>query len=207
MIGIVDYGLGNLASIQNMFRRLESQSVVSADVAELAECDRLILPGVGSFDRGVRNLHESGLWEPLNRWVLDEKKPILGICLGVQLLTEGSDEGTLPGLGWIAGRTVSFDTGALSSIDRIPNMGWRYVDVEGASSLSEGLPDDPRFYFVHSFHLQCENPEDVILSAAHGYTFAAGVERGNIAGVQFHPEKSHKFGMALLRNFACLQPQ
>jgi imidazole glycerol-phosphate synthase subunit HisH len=207
MIGIVDYGLGNLASIRNMFRRIEVESCVSADAAVLADCDRLILPGVGSFDQGVRNLHESGLWEPLNRWVLEDRKPILGICLGVQLLTEGSDEGTLPGLGWIAGRTVSFDRGCLSSNDRIPNMGWRYIDVQRESSLSAGLPDDPRFYFVHSFHLQCRNPEDVIFSATHGYSFVAGVERDNVAGVQFHPEKSHTFGMALLRNFSCLQPQ
>jgi glutamine amidotransferase len=204
MIGIINYGLGNLASIKNMFRRLEVDSIISSDPEELASVDRLILPGVGAFDQGMKNLAESGLIEPLNQWVVQDKKPILGICLGVQLLTEGSDEGDLSGLGWIKGRTVAFDKSRLESSQRVPNMGWRYVDNQSASELTFNLPEDPRFYFVHSYHLQLKNPEDVILTTDYGYTIEVGLQRENILGVQFHPEKSHKYGKAILKNFATL---
>ncbi|TWT96273.1 imidazole glycerol phosphate synthase subunit HisH [Neorhodopirellula pilleata] len=201
MIGIIDYGLGNLASIRNMLKRLEIESVISSEANVLARADKLILPGVGAFDSGMANLTSSGLIDSLNEMVLQDKKPILGICLGVQLLTEGSDEGRLPGLGWIKGRTIAFDRSRLSPTERVPNMGWRYVDATRDSSLSQNLEIDSRFYFVHSFHLDCYNKHDVIFTATHGYSFAVGVEHENISGVQFHPEKSHKFGMALLKSW------
>lgn len=201
MIGIIDYGLGNLASIRNMLKRLEIESVISSEANVLAKADKLILPGVGAFDSGMSNLKKSGLIDPLNEMVLQEKKPILGICLGVQLLTEGSDEGELPGLGWIKGRTIAFDQSRLSPTERVPNMGWRYIDISRTSSLSENLVPDSRFYFVHSYHLDCEDQQDVIFTVTHGYSFAVGVERDNVAGVQFHPEKSHKYGMALLKSW------
>ena len=204
MIGIIDYGLGNLASIRNMLRRLEIDSVISNDAEVLRQTDRLILPGVGAFDQGVTNLHSSGLWQPLNDMVQEQKKLILGICLGVQLLTEGSDEGTLPGLGWIRGRTIAFDRSRLSPTQRIPNMGWRYIDSVRDCPLTLALPPEARFYFVHSYHLDCVDRQDAILTATHGYQFTCGVAKGNVLGVQFHPEKSHKFGMAVLRNYSKL---
>ena len=202
MIGIVDYGVGNLASIRNMLRRIGVESVISGDRNQLDSAASLILPGVGSFDTGIANLRASRLWDFLNEVVLQQRIPILGICLGVQLMTEGSDEGRLPGLGWIPGRTVAFDRTRLRTEDKIPNMGWRDISVVRPDPLCEGLPAESRFYHVHSFHLQCTSPEDVIISSHHGYPIPVGVQRGNVRGVQFHPEKSHKFGMKLLENFA-----
>ena len=202
MIGIIDYGAGNLASIQNMLRRVEVDSIITSDVDALASVDKLILPGVGAFDRGIENLHKSGLWDILNTRVLQDKVPILGICLGVQLFTEGSDEGTAEGLGWIKGRTVAFDRAKLSDTQKVPNMGWRNIEIQKDTPVTRDLPQDPRFYFVHSFHLQCEHPEDVIVTSHHGYEIQVGVQKDNIIGLQFHPEKSHKFGMKLLTNFA-----
>jgi cyclase len=207
MIGVIDYGLGNLASISNMLRRIDVPTVISSDPNVLATADKLILPGVGAFDQGMKNLHKSGLIEPLNRWIQQDKKPILGICLGAQLLTLGSDEGKLPGLGWIRGRTVAFNRSRLASNQRVPNMGWRNVYKAESSHLISSLSPDARFYFVHSFHLQIDDPHDVILTANHGYPFAVGVQHDNVMGVQFHPEKSHKFGMEFLRSFAIATPQ
>ena len=204
MIGIIDYGLGNLASIRNMLSRLEIESTISGDPRVLAESTHLVLPGVGAFDQGIANLHRLGLWDPLNEFVLHHGKPILGICLGAQLLTESSDEGEANGLGWIKGHTVAFDRAHLTSKQRIPNMGWRYVDVPCRHPLTSNFPDDARFYFVHSYHLSCDDAADVILNSRHGYSFACGVAHGNVMGVQFHPEKSHRFGMRLLQNFAAL---
>ena len=202
MIGIIDYGLGNLASILNMLRRIGVPAIISSDPSVLSAAAGLILPGVGAFDSGVSNLHASGLWSFLHEDVLQNGKPILGICLGVQLLTEGSDEGTLPGLGWIPGRTVAFDRSRLRPEHKIPNMGWRNITATRTDTLTGNLPPEPRFYFVHSFHLQCDDAQDVMITSQHGYEFTVGVRRKNVAGVQFHPEKSHKYGMALLRNFA-----
>lgn len=202
LIAVIDYGVGNLASIRNMLKRIGVKSVVSGDRDALQKADGLILPGVGAFDTGIANLKQSGLWDFLNERVLADKTPILGICLGVQLLTEGSDEGQQPGLGWISGRTVAFNRDRLQPEDKIPNMGWRDITVVRPNPLCDGLPPDPRFYCVHSFHLQCTDPEDVILTCHHGYNITVGVQRENIYGVQFHPEKSHKFGMKLLENFA-----
>jgi glutamine amidotransferase len=204
MIGIIDYGLGNLASIRNMLRRIGVQSVISGDRAVLQRTDALILPGVGAFDAGVSNLKDSGLWEFLNERVLQDRTPVLGICLGVQLLTEGSDEGQLSGLGWIKGRTIAFDRSRLKPEDKIPNMGWRDIQITRATALTDNLPLEPRFYCVHSFHLSCQDPADEIISCEHGYSITVGVQRDNIWGVQFHPEKSHKFGMKLLENFSKL---
>lgn len=202
MIAIIDYGVGNLASIHNMLRKIGVASVITAEPEEIERADKLILPGVGSFDYGMRSLEERGLAPLLRDRVVGHGVPVLGICLGVQLFTRGSDEGQVPGLGWIAGETVRFDRERLSPAHRIPNMGWANVEVARESRLLHGLPAESRFYFVHSYHLQCEEPGDVIARAVHGYPFAAAVERDNVLGVQFHPEKSHRFGMALLRNFA-----
>jgi imidazole glycerol-phosphate synthase subunit HisH len=201
MIVIVDYGAGNLVSIRNMLRRLGHDCTISGKAEEIMKAERLILPGVGHFDYGMGQLRNSGLVDVLRRRVLDEGTALLGICLGAQLLTKRSDEGDEPGLGWFDAETVAFDSARLTSRLRIPHMGWADVKTERETRLFADLPAQPRFYFVHKYHMTCRNPADAIVTARHGYRFVAGIERGNIAGVQFHPEKSHKFGMQLLDNF------
>lgn len=202
MITIIDYNTGNLGSIKNMLKRLGISSQITNDVTKIEQAEKLILPGVGHFDYGMKNLHNSGVVNMLNQKVLENKTPILGICLGVQLLTEASDEGTEKGLGWIKGKTIAFDKSKLASNQKVPHMGWTDVANYQQSKLFEGIDDEPRFYFVHSFHLSLEDKNDCLVTANYGYEFAAGIEHENILGTQFHPEKSHKFGMKILENFA-----
>ena len=202
MITIIDYGVGNLSSIKNMLKRIGVAAQITNDVTAIAAAEKLILPGVGHFNYGMEQLHKSGLVGLLNEKVLEKKVPILGICLGVQLLTQSSEEGTAAGLGWIAGKTIAFDKTQLQSNQKIPHMGWSEVSNYQQSKLFTNMPDEPRFYFVHSYHLALENSADVLVTANYGYQFVAGIEHENILGVQFHPEKSHKFGMKLLENFA-----
>lgn len=204
MIAIVDYGAGNVASIANMLKRLGQAAVLSSDPAVLEQAEKLILPGVGHFDYGMEKLEASGIIPLLNRRVLEEKIPILGICLGLQLFTRRSDEGVRPGLGWIDAETIAFDRNRLGLTDRIPHMGWSTLQVVRSSRIFTPLDAAARFYFVHSFHLQCQQREDVIGQITHGYPIDVAVERGNIFGVQFHPEKSHRFGIEVLRNFVNL---
>lgn len=201
MIAIVDYGVGNLASIRNMLSKIGVEAAIASDAAAVARSAKLILPGVGAFDYASARLRESGLLETLERRVRGDGVPVLGICLGCQMLTRGSEEGTEPGLGWIGADTVAFDRARLGSTDRVPHMGWATVEISRKSELLKDLPDDPRFYFVHSYHIRCDDTSSVIATAHYGYDFAAGIECGNILGVQFHPEKSHRFGMRLLQNF------
>jgi glutamine amidotransferase len=201
MTVIIDYKTGNLNSIKNILRRIGYDSVISNDKEVIMNATKLILPGVGHFDHGMRNLDELGLIPILNEKVLVNKTPVLGICLGVQLLTKGSEEGVLPGLGWIDGYTRAFDKTKLSAGLKVPHMGWSDVTYRETSGLFQNYNEIPRFYFVHSFHLVCNNQGDELTHSNHGYDFVAGVEHENIMGVQFHPEKSHKFGMRLLENF------
>jgi glutamine amidotransferase len=202
MITIVDYGTGNLRSIQNMLRYLGHDSEITGDPAAIAKATKLILPGVGKFDFGMDELNTRGLTETLSRRVLDDKVPVLGICLGAQLLTRSSEEGELPGLGWLAARTICFNRMRESAADiRVPHMGWADTKFVGNSRLAIGL-EHPRFYYVHSYHIVTDDPADVLCEAHYGHTFTAGIARSNVLGVQFHPEKSHRFGMKLLENFA-----
>lgn len=202
MIVIVDYGMGNLKSIQNMFKKVGVSAAISASHDEIMAADKLILPGVGAFDNAMKNLNEMKMIPVLNEKVLEKKTPTLGICLGMQLLTEKSEEGTLPGLGWIKGETKRFVFTGDNARLRIPHMGWNTVEVCKESKLFTDMFDEPRFYFVHSFHVVCADDSDSLCKTEYGYTFTSAVERGNIYGAQFHPEKSHKFGMKLLKNFA-----
>jgi len=199
MISIVDYGLGNLGSIQNMLKKLGQPAKIITDPEQLDKASHIILPGVGAFDSGMQHLEEHHWIGPLSKRVLVDKIPTLGICLGMQLMTKSSEEGVLPGLGWVNATTVRFSAeGGL----RIPHMGWNRSDVVKSSVL---LPEDGqerRYYFVHSYFVKVENPADQLLRAQYGTSFTAGFEVGNIIGVQFHPEKSHRFGMELLRSFA-----
>lgn len=203
MITIVNYGMGNLGSVQNMFKRIGVPSEITGEPAAVARAEKLLLPGVGAFDAAMQKIADSGLREVLDRKVLEEKIPVLGICLGMQLLTNGSEEGVLPGLGWIPARCFRFRFPEGSKL-KIPHMGWNYVFPKRESSLTKDLPDEPRFYFVHSYYVQCDYAENVLMTTPYGNDFHSIVQRENVYGAQFHPEKSHKYGMKLLSNFASL---
>lgn len=203
MIAIINYGLGNLTSILNMCKRLGIEAVITADPAVLRTADKLILPGVGHFKKGMDNLRSSGLQPLLDELVLSQHKPILGICLGAQLMTMHSEEGDAEGLKWVDANTVRFRTEALHGL-KVPHMGWSDIDFKEDHPLWRGLPDNPRFYHVHTYHFQFSNPAEVSATALYGYEFACAFHKQNIYGTQFHPEKSHKFGMKLLQNFAAL---
>lgn len=201
MITIVDYGVGNLASIQNMFKKVGVTAIISSNESEIASASKLVLPGVGAFDTCANRLEHSGLKRLLDELVLVRQIPVLGVCVGMQLLMSGSEEGNLPGLGWVAGKVVKFKANAMSVGTKIPHMGWTNVTAAKDSPILAGL-EDPRFYFVHSFHVELDNPSDALLYANYGYSFVAALAHRNILGVQFHPEKSHRFGMQLFRNFS-----
>jgi glutamine amidotransferase len=201
MIAIIDYGVGNLASIQNMFKKIGIRSIITSKAEEISDAGKLLLPGVGAFDTCSSKLNDSGLIDCINEKVLVKKTPIIGICVGMQLLHEESEEGRLPGLGWIKGKIVKFRAEDLPAGYKIPHMGWSDVSFSKNSKILSGL-DDARFYFVHSFHSALADKQDELLSANYGYSFPAAVEHENILGVQFHPEKSHRFGMKLFENFA-----
>ena len=201
MIAIVDYGVGNLGSIQNMLKKLGAQSEIASDVSTIERATKIILPGVGAFDSGMTQLNQSGLRHALDVAVLQKRVPVAGICLGMQLMTEGSEEGALPGLGWVSANTIRFVPSA-NEIMKIPHMGWSVVAKAKQSPMLELLDDDSRFYFVHSYHVNCRDREDVLLIAQYGsVSFDAAFERENILGFQFHPEKSHRFGMTILKAF------
>jgi imidazole glycerol-phosphate synthase subunit HisH len=209
LIVVVDYGVGNLGSIMNMFRRIGVPAERSSETARIAAASKLVLPGVGAFDRGMESIQRRGLRGVLEDRVLGASVPVLGVCLGMQLMARVSEEGNEPGLGWIAGRVVRLQPApdAIGRRPKVPFMGWNYVAVTKPHPLVQELGDDPRFYFVHSYHLTCDDAEDVLLHSYFGGSpFVAGVARGNCVGTQFHPEKSHRFGMALLRNFAAWAP-
>ncbi len=201
MITIVDYGMGNLGSIRNMFKRIGVAAEVSGRVEDLARASKILLPGVGAFDSAMQRIHDSGLREVLDEKALRERVPTLGICLGMQLLTRGSEEGLLPGLGWIGATTRRFP--AIAGL-KVPHMGWNLVTPAAPSALTAGMPDESRFYFVHSYYVQVDDARDAVLKAHYGVDFDAAVAHDNIFGAQFHPEKSHRFGMQLLANFASL---
>ncbi len=201
MLVIVDYGVGNLASIKNMLKKTGTDALISSEERDIMEADKLILPGVGAFDTCAEKLQRSGLVNALNRKVTEESTPVLGVCVGMQLLTEGSEEGILPGLGWIKGRVIKFKYDLLPTGFKVPHMGWSEVVLNKPSRLFENMHDEPRFYFVHSYYPEPDSESDVLVYAQYGYRFVAALEHENIMGVQFHPEKSHKFGMKLLENF------
>lgn len=201
MIVIIDYRMGNIGSILNMLKKIGASGTISSDPGEIRKADRLILPGVGAFDQGMANLERMGLIPVLNERVIEHRTPILGICLGMQLMTKSSEEGKAAGLGWVDARTVRFKHDPSLNL-KVPHMGWNAIVPKKDSPLFAGMHEEPRFYFVHSFHAVCEDPGDVLTSTVHGYEFTSSFQHGNVVGVQFHPEKSHKFGMKLLKNFA-----
>jgi len=201
MTVIVDYGMGNIGSITNMLKKVGSEAVASSDADVIAGAERLILPGVGAFDHGMTRLREMRLIDVLHARVVQAGVPVLGICLGMQLMTNSSEEGRMPGLGWIDAETVRFKFGAAQADLKIPHMGWNSVTIAKQDELFQTMRHPPRFYFVHSYHAVCNHGEDILVRAQHGYEFVAGFAKANITGVQFHPEKSHKYGMEFLRNW------
>jgi glutamine amidotransferase len=204
MVAILDYGVGNTGSIVNMFKRIGVKAEATANPNRILAADKLVLPGVGAFDTAAERLERSGLRPLLHHKVIEERIPLLGICLGMQLLMEGSDEGKLPGLGWIRGRTRSFASLRVPGL-KVPHMGWNDVKIARPSPLLDNFEAEMRFYFVHSYYVECSDPGDVVLTCNYGTAFHAAVQRENIFGAQFHPEKSHRFGMRLLQNFAAMQ--
>jgi imidazole glycerol-phosphate synthase subunit HisH len=201
MICIIDYGVGNLTSVQNMFKKAGVAAVITSQKSEIENAGKILLPGMGHFDNCMSRFTESGLRAVIEHKVFVDKIPVLGICVGLQMLMQSSEEGQLPGLGWIKGKTVAFKKEKMELTQKIPNMGWLQIESKKKSALLDELADS-RFYFAHSFHVQPDDNNDENISALYGYTFTAGIEHDNILGVQFHPEKSHRFGMQLLKNFA-----
>lgn len=198
---VVDTGMGNVGSIVNMFRRIGCCAIVSSNSADVEGAERLVLPGVGSYDAAISRLHERGLFAPIDDHVRRKGRPILGICLGLQLFAEGSDEGAFAGFGWIAGRAQRLSGGLGSEGLPIPHMGWNTVVRRRPVSRLTSIGVDARYYFAHSYAVVCRDREDVLAEARYGESFVAAVERDNIVGVQFHPEKSHRYGLALLSDF------
>ncbi|MGA7792977.1 MAG: imidazole glycerol phosphate synthase subunit HisH [Candidatus Acidiferrales bacterium] len=204
MILIIDYGVGNLRSIENMLRRAGVEVAISSRPDEICAASKLILPGVGHFGFGMDSLRNRGLVDVLNESVLHARVPILGICLGAQLMGRRSEEGDCAGLNWVAMDIVRFDTSRMNEHRKVPHMGWADT-CHTECPLFQGMSGSPRFYYVHSYHFQCDELGMVICTAEHGYRFAAGIACGNIFGVQFHPEKSHVYGLQLLQNFASME--
>ncbi|GAA0880914.1 imidazole glycerol phosphate synthase subunit HisH [Algoriphagus jejuensis] len=201
MITIVDYGLGNLGSIGNMFKRIGVKSQISNSISEISGADKILLPGVGSFDHAINEINQRGLAEVLNQKALIDKVPFLGICLGMQLLTKSSEEGNLSGLGYVDAKTLKFRFPDKKL--KIPHMGWNVTKLKTPSQLTFDMDqEEQRFYFVHSYYVKCESPKNSIAETIHGLEFSSMIQNENIYGAQFHPEKSHRFGMKLFANFS-----
>lgn len=203
MIAVVSYGVCNVGSILNMLKRIGAQAAPVSTPDGLEAATRIILPGIGAFDNGVDALTSLGLFEPLKRRATEDRVPLLGICLGMQLLGRSSEEGRREGLALLDACSVRFRPAGATPI-RVPHMGWNHLAAAGDTPLLRNLDGNARFYFVHSYHLVCADRCDVLATARHGVDFTAMVHRGNVWGAQFHPEKSHRFGMTLLENFATL---
>lgn len=201
MITIVDYGVGNLGSIKNMFRRVGARAEITSDPDAISAAKKILLPGVGSFDAAMQKLEAQGLKQILAHKAMKEQVPVLGICLGMQLLTNGSEEGDLPGFGWIdaSAKKISGEAGL-----KVPHMGWNVVKKSSQSEMTNGLEEDARFYFVHSYAVTVKDPKNMILETEYGGRFASAIQNENVYGMQFHPEKSHKFGMQIFKNFEAL---
>jgi glutamine amidotransferase len=202
MITIINYGCGNIKAIQNVFNKLSIQSKVASNSSDLYDAEKLILPGVGAFDYAMQKLLDSDMIDVVNEMVLHNKIPVIGICVGVQLMAKSSEEGKLKGLGWIDAEVKRFDDSKLDHKVSLPHMGWNDVFPTQKNSLFEGLENDSKFYFLHSYYLACNNEAQVLAKAAYAGDFVCAVNHNNIYGVQFHPEKSHHYGVKLLENFA-----
>jgi glutamine amidotransferase len=201
MITVLNYGLGNVAAFVNIYKRLNLSVEVAATATQLANAERIILPGVGAFDWAMTRLNESGMRACLDDLVMLKKKPVLGVCVGMQMMAKKSDEGKLPGLGWIDAEVKRFDEAAFRQQTHLPHMGWNDVKPLSGDCLFNGL-HSPRFYFLHSYYFAAVNPDDVLGVTDYNGNFTSVARHANVFGTQFHPEKSHKWGITLLKNFA-----
>lgn len=204
MITILDYGSGNINAIKNIYERLNIPFEFATTKNQIMKADHILLPGVGAFDETVSTLHEKGFAQVLNKKVLEEKVPILGICVGMQMLADKSEEGTLNGLGWIHGQVKKFDKNLIIDKPKIPHLGWNSIEITRDCPLFKEIDPEIGFYFVHSYYFDCEDESNAICKTQYGKVFHSAVNRENIYGVQFHPEKSHDNGIQLLKNFANL---
>tara|TARA_Y100000768_G_C23984785_1_gene688099 strand:- start:137 stop:748 length:612 start_codon:yes stop_codon:yes gene_type:complete len=201
MITIIDYGAGNIGSIRNMLKKIGYISIITSKIEEIESASHIILPGVGSFDFGMKQLKRLDLINILTKKVIDEKTPFLGICLGMQLLAKSSEEGELSGLGWFDADVIKFNFNKNDL--KVPHMGWNTVTIKSTNKLMSSSKNK-RFYFVHSYYFKASNVNEIMLETTYGIKFTSAIFKDNIFGVQFHPEKSHKFGMKLLSNFISL---
>lgn len=204
MITIIDYGLGNIRAFVNVYDRLNIKTKIAHTAEDVLNAKKIILPGVGSFDYAMCQLNSSGMRDELENQVLVNKIPVLGICVGMQMLGKSSEEGVLPGLGWIDGNVKLFDESLIQNKTRLPHMGWNTMKPVKETPILTGLNDDSRFYFLHSYYFSCNNDCDIISTTEYGITYASAINSENIFGIQFHPEKSHSNGIKLLHNFAKL---
>lgn len=205
MITIIDYGLGNISAFANVYRRLNIEVSIAKSAHDLKTASKVILPGVGAFDHAMELLNQSGMREPLDELALGNRVPVLGVCVGMQILARSSDEGDLPGLGWIEGSVRGFKSLELQNNLPLPHMGWNDVHPASSNQLFDQLESEAQFYFLHSYYFHCDNDEDVLATSSYGVNFSCAINWKNIYGVQFHPEKSHHSGTRLLKNFAELR--
>ena len=204
MITIIDYGVGNIFAFQNVYKRLNIPTKIAKASKDLFDAEKLILPGVGSFDYAMKQLNNSGMRAKLDELIIEEKVPIIGICVGMQMMGNRSDEGKLEGLKWIDSEILKFDENLIEQRTKLPHMGWNDVTPINDHPLFRGLEKEAIFYFLHSFYFKCNNPTESIAISDYGISFTSAVNRDNIFGIQFHPEKSHQYGEKLLYNFAKL---
>lgn len=204
MITIIDYGLGNIRAFVNVYERLNIKTKIARTADEITGAEKIILPGVGAFDYAMSQLNASGMRDELEKQVVINKVPVIGICVGMQMLARSSDEGRLPGLGWVDGEVRMFDPELIPYKTRLPHMGWNSMTPVKENHLLNGFDGPMRFYFLHSYYFICHQDDDVIATTHYGITYASAINRGNVYGIQFHPEKSHSNGIRLLHNFAKL---
>lgn len=204
MITIIDYGLGNIRAFVNVYERLNIRTKIARNAEDIKHASKIILPGVGAFDYAMTQLNTSGMRDEIEKQVLSNNIPILGICIGMQMLARSSDEGILPGLGWIDGHVKLFDSNLIPFHTRLPHMGWNSIKPENFCNLLSGFNNESRFYFLHSYYFVCNNEENIISTTDYGISYASAIRKENIYGIQFHPEKSHSNGTQLLFNFAKL---
>ena len=206
-ISIINYGCGNIGSVINMLKHIGVATEVITESKQVKKSEKIILPGVGKWDSGVKSLRDSGILSSLQERVLNDKVPVLGICLGMQLLLDASEEGTLPGLGWISGNVRAFDFSTLEIARKrlaVPHMGWNAVTATQDSPLTKSIDENSKFYFVHSFFASVQDNENILLKSEYGHSFTSGIRKENIYGLQFHPEKSHRHGMDIMKSFASI---
>jgi len=202
VISVIDYGLGNVQAFANVYKRLDIPVNVAKSIDDLAETNKIILPGVGSFDSAMQQFNSSGMRKLIEQMVLEEEIPILGVCVGMQMLANSSEEGKLSGLGWVDGNVKKFDVVSMSQIQNLPHMGWNNVTFETEFDLFKDIKVENKFYFLHSYYFDCRNDSNIIGVTDYGFNFTSAIKKKNIFGVQFHPEKSHHNGSQLLKNYS-----